>query len=55
MCLIEVAGAAVIEGVIEIIVLLLIFGPVATFQGVVVPPLDDHLREENQGDGVEGD
>jgi hypothetical protein len=53
--LIEVAGAAVIEGVIEIIVLLLIFGPVATFQGVVVPPLDDHLREENQGDGVEGD
>ena len=55
LSLIEVTGAAIVEGVIEIIVLLFIFGPVATFEGVVVPPLDDHLREEDQGDGVEGD
>ena len=55
MGLVEVAGAAVIERVIGVVVLLHVLGAVATLEGVVVPPLDDHLGEEDEGDGVKRD
>jgi hypothetical protein len=51
----EVAGAAVVEGVVGFAALLLLTAVVGLVSmGVVVPALDDDLGEEDEGDGVEG-
>jgi hypothetical protein len=50
--LVEIAGAAVIERIVGIVVFFLGLGPGATLEGVVVPAFDDHLSEEDEGNGV---